>query len=74
MTAPFDWFTAPAKFPDAHAARAARARQDSLTKPPGALGELETLVVRLAGLQGRPRPRVDRKARAAEIGERFLSA
>jgi nicotinate-nucleotide--dimethylbenzimidazole phosphoribosyltransferase len=55
-----DWFTAPAKSPDADAARLARARQDSLTKPPGAVGELETLVIQLAGLQGRARPRVDR--------------
>ncbi len=53
-------FMMPAKNPDADAARLARVRQDSLTKPPGALGELESLVIRLAGLQGRAQPRVDR--------------
>ncbi len=48
---------------DAGAARAARARQDSLTKPPGALGQLETLAVFMAGWQGAARP-VVRKAQA----------
>lgn len=41
---------------------AARARQDSLTKPAGSLGRLEALSVQLAGIMGRPRPRVERKA------------
>jgi nicotinate-nucleotide--dimethylbenzimidazole phosphoribosyltransferase len=45
---------------DPAAENLARVRQNSLTKPPGALGQLESLVIRLAGLQGRPRPRVDR--------------
>ncbi len=36
----------------------ARARQASLTKPPGSLGELENLGVRLAGLAGRCPPPV----------------
>lgn len=44
---------------DPKAAKAARARQDSLTKPPGALGRLEDLAVFLAGWQGRERPRLD---------------
>lgn len=38
--------------PDDAAARAARARQDRLTKPPGSLGVLEDLSVRLAALAG----------------------
>src|ERR1700693_5821322 len=45
---------------DLEAEKLAQVRQDSLTKPPGALGEMESLVIRLAGLQARPRPRVDR--------------
>lgn len=53
-------FFAEAKLPDATAADQARRRQDSLTKPPGALGELESIVVRLAALQGQSRPRLDR--------------
>ena len=40
--------------------QAARARQAQLTKPPGSLGLLEDLAVRLAGLQRREHPRLDR--------------
>ncbi len=54
------WYRKPAARPDAAAAHAARDHQARLTKPPGALGRLEDLAVRLAGLQGRPRPAVDR--------------
>jgi len=39
---------------------AALARQDQLTKPRGALGRLEEIAVRLAGMQRRERPSVDR--------------
>jgi nicotinate-nucleotide--dimethylbenzimidazole phosphoribosyltransferase len=39
---------------------AARARQDQLTKPPGSLGRLERIAIKLAALQGRERPRVDK--------------
>ena len=45
---------------DDTAAEAARARQNSLTKPPGSLGRLEDLAVFMAGWQGRARPRLDR--------------
>lgn len=40
-------------------ADAARRRQAQLTKPAGALGQLESLAIALAGLQGCARPRVD---------------
>jgi nicotinate-nucleotide--dimethylbenzimidazole phosphoribosyltransferase len=44
------------------AARQAVARRHSqLTKPPGSLGQLESLAVDLAGIQGRERPSVQRK-------------
>jgi nicotinate-nucleotide--dimethylbenzimidazole phosphoribosyltransferase len=43
--------------PDGIAAAAARARQDRLTKPTGALGGLEDLVVQLAAAQGQALPR-----------------
>lgn len=39
----------------------ARARQDELTKPRGALGRLEDLSILLAGITGNPRPRLTRK-------------
>lgn len=55
-----DWLRAPAAMPDADSAELAAAHQGQLTKPSGALGALETLAVRLAGLQRRARPRVDR--------------
>lgn len=45
---------------DEAAAAAARARQDSLTKPPGSLGRLEELAVFMAGWQGDERPKVNR--------------
>lgn len=41
---------------DAGAMQAAQQRQAQLTKPPGALGQLEALSVRLAGVFGTPRP------------------
>jgi len=49
---------------DPHGEREAevRARLDSLTKPPGSMGRLEELALRLAVAQRRGRPRADRKA------------
>ena len=41
---------------------AARARQDTLTKPLGSLGRLEDLSVMLAGMFGDPVPRIRRKS------------
>jgi nicotinate-nucleotide--dimethylbenzimidazole phosphoribosyltransferase len=41
---------------------AARARQDTLTKPPGSLGRLEELSVKLAGIKGEPMPILKNKA------------
>jgi nicotinate-nucleotide--dimethylbenzimidazole phosphoribosyltransferase len=43
---------------DDDAARAARARQDNLTKPPGSLGRLEDVAVFMAGWRGTARPRI----------------
>jgi nicotinate-nucleotide--dimethylbenzimidazole phosphoribosyltransferase len=41
---------------DDAAMRAARARQDQLTKPQGSLGRLESLSIQIAGITGKPRP------------------
>jgi nicotinate-nucleotide--dimethylbenzimidazole phosphoribosyltransferase len=49
--------------PDADAAAAARARQRSLTKPPGSLGRLEDLSVWVAACQGLCPPRQFERAR-----------
>lgn len=54
------WWQQACRLPDAAAADAARARQQQLTKPPGSLGELEALAIRLAGLQACATPAVDR--------------
>jgi nicotinate-nucleotide--dimethylbenzimidazole phosphoribosyltransferase len=54
------WWTAPAAAIDAEVVVAAEQRQAMLTKPPGALGRLESLAIRLAGLQGRVKPTIDK--------------
>lgn len=54
-----DWFRHPALRPDLDSRAAAAAHQAQLTKPAGSLGRLEALALRLAALQGRPRPRVE---------------
>jgi len=54
-----EWLNAPLQVPNAAAMEAARTRQAQLTKPPGALGELEAVAIRLAGLQGRERPAIE---------------
>lgn len=56
----FDWLYSPAHALDEAAGAAATARQARLTKPPGALGELESLAVRLAAMQSVERPTVDK--------------
>ena len=45
---------------DEDAVRAARQRQESLTKPSGSLGRLEDVSVRLAGIAGRCPPPLPR--------------
>lgn len=47
---------------DEMAMSAARARQDTLTKPPGSLGRLEELSIQLAGISGKALPAIKDKA------------
>lgn len=47
---------------DQAAMRAAQIRWDNRTKPLGSLGRLEDIVVRLAGINGTPDPRADKRA------------
>ncbi|MEJ2620974.1 MAG: nicotinate-nucleotide--dimethylbenzimidazole phosphoribosyltransferase [Candidatus Thiodiazotropha sp.] len=54
------WLYRPAALPDSQALNAATRRQQNLTKPPGALGKLEDLAIRLAALQRRDDPQLDR--------------
>lgn len=46
---------------DVEAMNLARERQNQLTKPPGSLGVLEELSVRIAGITSNPRPRLGKK-------------
>lgn len=55
-----EWLKTPVKAPNVAAIAAAHLRQSQLTKPPGALGELEAVAIRLAGLQGSEQPAVDK--------------
>ncbi len=59
---------------DGAAMAAARARQDSLTKPTGSLGRLEELSVQLAGIQGRPIPQIRGKAVITLAGDHGVVA
>jgi len=54
-----NWLNDACKNLDPVARDAATARQAQLTKPPGALGDLETIAVTLAAQQGRAQPRID---------------
>ena len=60
--------------PDAAAVAAARARQDTLTKPLGSLGRLEDLSARLAGMFGEPTPQIRRKAVILAAGDHGVVA
>lgn len=53
------WWREACQTPDPAAMQQARERQQQLTKPTGSLGQLEALAVRLAGLQGLERPRLE---------------
>jgi nicotinate-nucleotide--dimethylbenzimidazole phosphoribosyltransferase len=54
---------------DAEAAAAAQTRQNTLTKPPGSLGRLEELSVRLAGIMGQPLPAIKDKVIITMAGD-----
>lgn len=54
-----EMFTIPSA--DREAMRRARSRWDEVSKPKGSLGELEDLIVRIAGIQGTEKIRLDRR-------------
>src|SRR3989339_1880792 len=60
MDTNLDWLQHPAKNMDEMARSAAQARQQQLTKPPGALGQLEALAIQLAAMQGKEKPQIDK--------------
>jgi nicotinate-nucleotide--dimethylbenzimidazole phosphoribosyltransferase len=55
-----NWWQAACRQPDSAASEAAATRQSQLTKPAGALGQLEAIAIQLAGLQGRAQPQIER--------------
>lgn len=55
-----DWTQRPVQAINQAVMQVAGERQNQLTKPPGALGQLEQIAIRLAGMQGVERPRADR--------------
>ena len=59
---------------DREAMANARARQDTLTKPPGSLGRLEELSIQLAGIQGKPLPCINEKAIITLAGDHGVVA
>ena len=74
MTADSRWLDDDLRPIDTRAAEAARARQATLTKPPGSLGDLETLAIRLAGWQRRERPSVQRVHITVFAGDHGITA
>ena len=74
MTADIHWLDDDIEPIDTRAAEAARARQETLTKPAGSLGDLETLAIRLAGWQRRERPRVERVHITVFAGDHGIAA
>lgn len=69
-----DWLYAASRGPDETMRAAATARQAQLTKPPGALGRLESCAIALAALQARERPRVDDIAITVFAGDHGICA
>ena len=59
---------------DRAAAERAAARQGRLTKPPGALGRLEGLATRIAGITGQERPRLDQRLVIVAAGDHGVTA
>lgn len=60
MNTNLEWLQQPVKKLDETARSAAQARQQQLTKPPGALGQLEALAIQLASMQGREKPQIEK--------------
>ncbi len=69
-----EWLAIPAALPDAGARQVAEARQSQLTKPPGALGRLEAIAIRLAALQGTEQPCVDKVHITVFAGDHGVAA
>lgn len=60
--------------PDRAAMRATQQRLDRLTKPPGSLGRLEELAIKVSGVTGRSDARLPRKAVIVAAGDHGVAA
>jgi nicotinate-nucleotide--dimethylbenzimidazole phosphoribosyltransferase len=69
-----EYITAKIQELDEAAMAAARARQDTLTKPPGSLGRLEELSVQLAGITGKAIPSINDKVIITMAGDHGVVA
>jgi nicotinate-nucleotide--dimethylbenzimidazole phosphoribosyltransferase len=69
-----DWISDAIKPLNPRMEQQALARQGQLTKPPGALGQLEALAVRLAAMQGVERPAVDQAVIAVFAADHGVAA
>jgi nicotinate-nucleotide--dimethylbenzimidazole phosphoribosyltransferase len=70
----FSWLQQAIKPMHETARSAAVARQGQLTKPPGALGQLEGLAIRLAALQGADKPQIERVFISVFAGDHGVAA
>jgi nicotinate-nucleotide--dimethylbenzimidazole phosphoribosyltransferase len=68
------WWQADCRPIHAASMELARQHQAQLTKPPGALGELESLAIRLAGMQGRVLPQIQRPRVVVFAGDHGIVA
>ncbi|SCZ50754.1 nicotinate-nucleotide--dimethylbenzimidazole phosphoribosyltransferase [Thiohalomonas denitrificans] len=69
-----EWLDVPCAPLDETAEGAARKRQSQLTKPPGSLGQLESIAIELARLQGSPRPGAEKVHIAVFAGDHGVAA
>lgn len=69
-----DWMAQPCAALSESAQQQALERQGQLTKPPGALGRLETLAVQLAAMQGREKPQLDQVFIGVFAGDHGVAA
>jgi len=69
-----EWLTQPIASLNLDCEKAARDRQTQLTKPPGSLGRLEEMAIRLAAMQGTTSPHIERVQIAIFAGDHGVAA
>ncbi len=68
-----EWLNGPVACLNDDARQSAIERQAQLTKPPGALGELETLAITLAAMQGQSKPNIEKIHIAVFAGDHGIA-